>query len=88
MADPVDPLTEAATLLQECGLVPREDLARVRVTGADRVDYLHRMLTQDIAGLPAGAATCGGCTSAARTSNARVNSASPARIAIASPNTM
>ena len=57
MADAADPLVEAATLLQECGLVPREDLARIRVTGADRVDYLHRMLTQDIAGLAVGAAT-------------------------------
>ena len=26
----------------------------VSVTGSDRVDYLHRMLTQDIAGLPSG----------------------------------
>lgn len=56
MPDRGDSRAQAAHLLNTCGVVVREDLARMRVTGADRIDYLHRMLTQDIARLPTGAA--------------------------------
>lgn len=61
MSDAMDPEAdsphEAAVLLADCGIVAREDLVRIRVTGSDRIDYLHRMLTQDIAELAEGAAT-------------------------------
>ena len=38
------------------GLVARDDRRVVEVGGADRVDYLHRMLSQDVARLAAGEA--------------------------------
>ena len=46
-----------ARLLDACGVVARDDLVRIRVTGADHVDYLHRMLTQDLSKLAVGQAT-------------------------------
>ena len=42
------------------GVLWRPDRRVVRVEGADRVDYLHRMLSQDVAGLPVGEA-CDAC---------------------------
>jgi len=38
------------------GRLPRPDREVVRVTGADRTDYLHRMLSQDVKGLAHGGA--------------------------------
>lgn len=49
-----DVLAEARALADAAGIVRRDDLATLRVTGEDRVDYLHRMLTQDIAGVAPG----------------------------------
>jgi folate-binding protein YgfZ len=42
--------------VSDARLLPREDRATVEVAGADRADYLHRMLTQDVKGLAAGRA--------------------------------
>jgi folate-binding protein YgfZ len=44
-------------LLHGAGLFPRDDLVCLRVRGADRIDYLHRMLTQDVASITPGEAT-------------------------------
>ncbi len=43
-----------SALERGAGLLPRPDRSVVRVAGADRADYLHRMLSQDVAGLAAG----------------------------------
>lgn len=45
VTDPADLLGSAA------GVVRRDDRCWVRVTGVDRADYLHRMLTQDVMAL-------------------------------------
>lgn len=51
---------EAHALAEAAGLVPLLARTLVRAEGADRIDYLHRMLTQDVAGLAVGrgAAAC------------------------------
>ena len=51
---------EVRALADAAGIVRRDDLATLRVTGADRIDYLHRMLTQDVAALAPGEA-CPAC---------------------------
>ena len=48
---------EADALLRGAGLVRRTRHAVLRVTGTDRLDYLHRMLTQSVSGLAVGQAT-------------------------------
>jgi folate-binding protein YgfZ len=53
----MDAAASAALLLEDCVLVPRDDLVRIEVRGADRLDYLHRMLTQELARLPIGRTT-------------------------------
>ncbi len=45
---------EAEALIRAAGLHRRETLAALDVTGADRLDYLHRMLTQAVEGLAVG----------------------------------
>lgn len=45
---------EAETLATGVGLVPLLGRTIVAVSGRDRVDYLHRMLTQDVKGVVAG----------------------------------
>lgn len=50
VADQVRALTEGA------GLLPRSDLRVVKVSGADAVDFLHRMVSQEIKGLAPGRA--------------------------------
>lgn len=54
-----NPLVEQTdALLHAAGLHVRDgDLVCLRVRGADRIDYLHRMLTQDVASLTPGEAT-------------------------------
>jgi folate-binding protein YgfZ len=47
----------ARALIESAGLVRCDTLASFRVTGADAIDYLHRMTTQDIASLAPGGAT-------------------------------
>jgi folate-binding protein YgfZ len=48
---------EAEALIRAAGLHRRERHAALRVTGSDRLDYLHRMLTQSVNGLAVGQAT-------------------------------
>jgi folate-binding protein YgfZ len=48
--------TEVRALEEGAGLLVRAGRGGVRVDGADRLDYLHRMLTQDLRGLASGAA--------------------------------
>ena len=48
---------EAEALIRAAGLHRRERHVALRVTGADRLDYLHRMLTQSVSGLAVGQAT-------------------------------
>ncbi|MDA1194319.1 MAG: hypothetical protein O2894_03975 [Planctomycetota bacterium] len=47
---------EAEALIRAAGLYRRERHAVLRVTGADRLDYLHRMLTRSVQGLAVGQA--------------------------------
>lgn len=47
---------EYAAIRRGAGLMDRPERGVIRVTGADRVDFLHRMLTQDLRGLAAGPA--------------------------------
>lgn len=47
---------EAEALIRAAGLHRRERHACLRVTGADRLDYLHRMLTQSVQDLAVGQA--------------------------------
>ncbi len=42
---------DAGVLGTDAGLIRRDDRQWVRVAGADRADYLHRMLTQDVLGI-------------------------------------
>ncbi len=60
LLDAGDPRAEARALAEGAGLVPRPGRTLVRATGADARPYLHRMLTQDVAGLGTdqGAAAC------------------------------
>lgn len=48
---------QVRALLEGAGLVEREDRYRVVISGADALDYLHRMLTQDVARVAVGCAT-------------------------------
>ena len=50
---------EAEALIRAAGLHRRERLATLRVTGSDRLDYLHRMLTQSVDGLAEGQSAYG-----------------------------
>jgi folate-binding protein YgfZ len=51
-----DPAAEAAALRGGAGLLPRPGQATWRASGTQALDYLHRMLTQDLRSLAPGAA--------------------------------
>src|ERR671912_185765 len=46
--------SEYRTLTEGCGLVDRAGRGRLALTGADRREFLHGQITQDIEGLEAG----------------------------------
>ena len=55
-----DPAVERAALASGAGVFARSGRRVWRITGTDAIDYLHRMLTQDVAGIavPGGARAC------------------------------
>lgn len=52
---PLDIEPGYTALRQGAGIIPRHELGRLRLTGADRADLLHRTSTGDLRGLAAGA---------------------------------
>ncbi len=54
-----DPSAEALRAARACAVSDLSSSVLLRVTGADRVSYLHRILSCDVAGLPSGGGTAG-----------------------------
>lgn len=49
-----DPKKEYEAARKRAGLFDRSSRGKIRVTGADRIDFLHRILSQDVRGLKPG----------------------------------